>query len=107
MRFRRKIRKWKLLSILAEHGMCPITKEELNVWETAGKYPIENQAFIGWLKSTDASNPYLDRAKAARETVDPMTLGRALYHIYVVDSRVPEKAPSITRTTRKVRKSLA
>ena len=29
IKFHRKIRKWKLLSILLDHGMCPITAAEL------------------------------------------------------------------------------
>lgn len=81
IKFHRKIRKWKLLSVLLEHGMCPITKEELADWKAHGRYPTGNQAFIRWLKATDAGNPYCDRAAAAAGPVAPEVLGRALYHL--------------------------
>ncbi|MBQ7252543.1 MAG: hypothetical protein IJS32_08090 [Kiritimatiellae bacterium] len=81
IKFHRKIRKWQLLSVLLEHGMCPITKEELAAWKAHGCYPTANQAFIRWLKATDASNPYCDRAAAASGPVAPEVLGRALYHL--------------------------
>ena len=61
--------------------MCPLTLQELNEWKTHGKYPVGNKAFLEWLKATDASNPYCDRAAAASGKVPPLTLGRALYHI--------------------------
>ena len=61
--------------------MCPITKEELAAWKAHGCYPTANQAFIRWLKATDASNPYCDRAAAASGPVAPEVLGRALYHL--------------------------
>lgn len=81
MKFRRKLRKWKLLDILSKNGMSPISTQELEAWKKSGVYPIENKAFINWLKSTDVSNPYADRAAAASGKVAPLVLGRALYHI--------------------------
>jgi CRISPR-associated endonuclease Csn1 len=81
IKFHRKIRKWKLLSIMLEHGMCPVTADELKEWKVHGRYPTENKAFIRWLKATDASNPYCDRAAAASGPVAPEVLGRALYHL--------------------------
>ena len=81
MKFHRKMRKWALLKILIENGMCPMTEAELSEWRTKGIYPVENSAFIAWLKSTDTSNPYADRAAAASGKVSPLVLGRALYHI--------------------------
>ena len=81
MKFRRKIRKWQLLKVLIENGMAPLTIEELLAWKNKGAYPLSNQAFIKWLKSTDTSNPYLDRANAASGKVDKQVLGRALYHL--------------------------
>lgn len=81
MKFRRKIRKWTLLKILIKNGMCPLTEDELSLWKTKGTYPFSNKSFLNWLKSTDSSNPYLDRARCAREEVELPTLGRALYHI--------------------------
>ncbi len=81
LKFRRKMRKWKLLAILIREGMCPLTQDELTEWKAKGKFPLENAAFINWLHATDTSNPYCDRARAAEEKVEPLTLGRALYHI--------------------------
>jgi len=81
MKFRRKLRKWALLKVLIDNGMCPMSKQELEAWKKSGVYPVENKAFVDWLKSTDASNPYADRAAAASGKVSPLVLGRALYHI--------------------------
>ena len=81
MKFRRKMRKWALLKVLIENGMCPMTADELKAWKTVGKYPIANKAFLDWLKTTDTTNPYADRAAAADGKVSPHVLGRALYHI--------------------------
>lgn len=81
LKFRRKLRKWQLLKILSANGMCPISQKEIDDWRKNGSYPVGNAKFISWLKATDASNPYCDRAAAADGKVSPMTLGRALYHI--------------------------
>ena len=81
MRFRRKLRKWNLLKILIDAGMCPLSHAELDAWKKFGKYPTGNKEFLAWLKATDSSNPYCDRAAAAEGKVAPFTLGRALYHI--------------------------
>ena len=81
MKFRRKIRKWKLLEVLIKNSMTPLTEEELLEWKRTGKYPLANNEFIKWLKSTDVSNPYIDRANAASGKVDKYVLGRALYHL--------------------------
>ena len=81
MKFRRKMRKWVLLKLLIENDMCPMTESERLAWKNEGKYPVANKAFIDWLKATDSHNPYCDRAAAASGKVDPLVLGRALYHI--------------------------
>ena len=81
MKFRRRLRKMKLLEILCKNGMSPICERELETWKKSGAYPVNNKAFINWLKSTDVSNPYADRAAAAAGKVPPLVLGRALYHI--------------------------
>jgi len=81
LKFRRKLRKWHLLSILIENGMCPLTKAELEAWKKEGKFPLDNKAFIEWLKATETSNPYCDRAACLDDKVPPFTLGRAIYHI--------------------------
>ncbi len=81
MRFRRKMRKWHLLQIMIEAGMCPLHQDELEDWKKNGHYPLANRAFIDWLKATDSKNPYCDRAAAADGPVQPLVLGRALYHL--------------------------
>ena len=81
LKFRRKLRKWQLLKVLSENGMCPIAQGEIDAWKKKGAYPVGNAQFIAWLKATDSDNPYCDRAAAADGKVSPMTLGRALYHI--------------------------
>lgn len=81
MKFRRKLRKWNLLKLLIDAKMCPLTHADLYGWRKNGKYPVGNKEFIAWLKATDSSNPYCDRAAAADGKVEPYTLGRALYHI--------------------------
>ncbi len=81
LKFRRKLRKWHLLSVLIRNGMCPLTEGELQEWKSAGKFPIGNAEFIGWMRSSNESNPYADRSRAASEKVGLQTLGRALYHI--------------------------
>jgi len=81
LRFRRHLRRRLVLKILIERKMCPLTQEELKAWSQTGLFPKENAAFIEWLKSTDTRNPYCDRARAATEKTDPLTLGRAIYHL--------------------------
>ena len=77
---RRKRRKMRTLGVLIEAGMCPLSREGLAAWKD-GHYPIEDKAFMAWLASTPEQNPYADRKRAAEGRVDPLCLGRALYHI--------------------------
>lgn len=81
LRFRRQLRRRLILEILIENNMCPLTAEELKLWSQKGTFPKDNAEFVAWLKSTDTRNPYCDRARAATEKVDPLTLGRAIYHL--------------------------
>jgi CRISPR-associated endonuclease Csn1 len=81
LRFRRHLRRRLILKSLIEQNMCPLTREELKAWAQTGTFPKDNTAFVEWLKSTDTRNPYCDRARAATEKVDPLTLGRAIYHL--------------------------
>lgn len=58
----KRYRKWELLKVLIENGMCPLSETELRLWssgnweEMNGKwknlgrvYPINNEAFQQWL----------------------------------------------------------
>lgn len=75
--FRRKLRKWYLLKVLIENGMCPLKPEELEKWKKEDIYPLENAEFLEWLKI----DPYKARSEAAEKEVTPYELGRALYHL--------------------------
>lgn len=81
LRFRRHLRRRLILRILIDNNMCPLSVEELKAWTQTGHFPKDNVTFIDWLKSTDTRNPYCDRARSAAEKVDPLTLGRAIYHL--------------------------
>ena len=85
LKFRRRIRKFQVLKILIENGMCPLSLDELREMKNHNAMP-QNPAFIEWLKSVPSSvpghvNPYYARAMAAREKVAPELLGRAIYHL--------------------------
>ena len=85
IKFRRRIRKLHVLKLLIENGMCPMTMSEWQALKNNGLFP-KNTELVQWLKSTpsavaDHVNPYYARAKAAEEKIDPMLLGRALYHL--------------------------
>lgn len=85
LKFRRRLRKYHVMKILIENGMCPLTEDELKQLKNTGNFPA-NPDFIEWLKSTPSSlpehvNPYYARAMAAEKKIDKMLLGRALYHL--------------------------
>ena len=83
LKFRRRLRKYHVLKILIENGMCPLEMPELKNWISHGVFPLENRDFIAWLNSTQESNPYYFRAKAASEKILPFELGRAFFHIAI------------------------
>ena len=56
LKFRRKLRKLHVLRLLVANRMCPLSKDDLEQWRQTGRYPVENAAFMGWLKSTPDSN---------------------------------------------------
>ena len=85
LKFRRKLRKLQVLKILIENGMCPLSIEEWQQIKATGRIP-DNPAYREWLKSvpsslTDHVNPYYARAMAAERKVEPLLVGRALYHL--------------------------
>ena len=79
--YRRKLRKFHMLRALMDAGMCPLSEEGLRAWKEQGRYPLDDKAFMQWLRSDEEANPYAARAAAATEKVDPLTLGRAFYHL--------------------------
>ncbi|MDT8415830.1 MAG: HNH endonuclease domain-containing protein, partial [Flavobacteriaceae bacterium] len=84
IKFRRKIRKYQTLLVLAKHDMCPLTVDEVREWRKSNfkKYPSTPE-FLEWLRTDEEQNinPYYYRDKASREKVSKYELGRALYHI--------------------------
>lgn len=105
IKFRRKLRKYETLLVLAEKKMCPLTIEEVIAWKKSGfKIYPDNKNFLDWLKTdhfgikdskegkaiqkTQKNNPYYFRDKFSREKYDwqnnlklAYELGRAFYHI--------------------------
>lgn len=105
IKFRRKLRKYETLMVLAENQMCPLTVEEVKAWRVSGfkTYPYKAE-FLNWL-STDNfgvkdseehkvirrqqnDNPYFFRDKFSRQKYDwennkdeAYQLGRAFYHL--------------------------
>ncbi|MBN1985559.1 MAG: hypothetical protein JW761_04610 [Prolixibacteraceae bacterium] len=81
--YRKKLRKIKLLEVLIQLKMCPLTVGGLHQWskwdkaqKTDGKkFPTEPD-FVAWLKL----NPYELRAKALSEPISIAELGRIFYH---------------------------
>lgn len=84
IKFRRKLRKFETLKVLAENKMCPLSIEEVSSWRKSGfkEYPL-NDEFLKWLKTDDDQNinPYFFRDKASKGKVSLLELGRAFYHI--------------------------
>lgn len=84
IKYRRKLRKYETLKVLALNGMCPLSVEEVQEWKKSGfkDYPM-NPEFLKWLRTSDDENinPYFFRDKASKQKVSLFELGRALYHI--------------------------
>lgn len=87
--WRRKVRKIRLLSILAENHLCPpLTKESLRCWRLKREYPMD-EAFMEWQRTDDkdGANPYQYRMLCLTRKLDltdlsqRYILGRALYHL--------------------------
>lgn len=84
IKYRRKLRKYETLKVLAKYGMVPLTLDEVEAYKTSGfkNYPLKD-SFLHWLRTDDniEKNPYAFRDKASREKINSMEVGRALYHI--------------------------
>ena len=87
--WRRKVRKIRLLTILAENHLCPpVPKDSLREWRLKKVYPQE-EAFMSWLLTEDKTgvNPYHFRYLCLTQKLDLSNLtqryilGRALYHL--------------------------
>lgn len=84
LKYRRKLRKYETLKVLAENNMCPLSIDEVEEWKKSGfkKYPL-NPEFLRWLRTDEDEkiNPYVFRDKASKQKVSLFELGRAFYHI--------------------------
>ena len=84
IKFRRKLRKYETLKVLAKNGMCPLSQDEVEEWRKSGfkQYPL-NPEFLKWLRTDDNQNknPYSFRDKASKQKVSLFELGRAFYHM--------------------------
>jgi len=82
--FRKRLRKIKLLEILIDLEMCPLSKDELQQWKyydkskgKAGNEFPASKKFKQWLRL----NPYELRVKALNEELTNKELGRVFYHM--------------------------
>lgn len=82
--YRKRLRKIKLLKILIEQGMCPLSIGTLNKWKnwdkrqkTEGRRFPGAEEFSAWIKL----NPYDLREKALEEELTFHELGRIFYHL--------------------------
>ncbi len=84
IKYRRKLRKYETLKVLVKNNMVPLDMEELENYKKSGfqAYPM-NDNFLNWLRTDDKlnKNPYAFRDAASRGKINPMDVGRALYHI--------------------------
>jgi CRISPR-associated endonuclease Csn1 len=82
--FRKRLRKIKLLELLIDQEMCPLSIKELNTWKNwdrtkknEGRSFPKTEEFIAWL----TLNPYKLRDKAINEQLTLFELGRIFYHL--------------------------
>jgi len=84
LKFRRKLRKYETLLVLAKNKMCPLLEDEVIAWKKSRfkNYP-NNEDFLNWLKTDDniEKHPYYYRDSASKVKIGRLELGRALYHI--------------------------
>jgi len=74
---RSRKRKIKVLELLIENGMCPLSREGLLNWKQKKQFPLNE------LKEWFSLNPYQLRKKAVFEPITPIELGRILYQVSI------------------------
>lgn len=83
--WRRQYRKSKLFSLLQRLGHLPITKTRGPDQRDAALKSLDRHLFAKWCPERDVDShqklPYLLRAAALEQKLDPLELGRALYHL--------------------------
>lgn len=105
LKFRRKLRKYQTLKVLAKNKMCPLSVEEVEQWRKSNfsDYPSNNE-FLDWLRTDNQGkknnpndkvlrkkqikNPYYFRNKFSRKKYNwendketRLELGRVFYHL--------------------------
>src|SRR5690554_492740 len=73
--YRRRLRKKILLKILSEYDMCPLKKDDFDIWKQTRKFP--SQKLVDWF----SLNPYELRNKALNERISLQEIGRIYYHL--------------------------
>lgn len=74
---RKTYRKRKMLSFLAQHGLCPLSTSELAKFYKSNKKSVYSTILRQWY----ALNPYVLRAKGQHHKLTKHELGRVLYHM--------------------------
>lgn len=74
---RTRKRKIKVLEMLIQHGMCPLSQKGLNEWKIKKQFPLDE------LKEWFSMNPYQLRRKAVSESITLNEMGRILYQISI------------------------
>ncbi len=82
--YRKRLRKVKLLRLLIDLNMCPLTHSELDTWVkwdkkkgSAGRVAPNSDLYKRWHKQ----NPYILRDRGIYAALTLMEFGRVLYHI--------------------------
>ncbi|MBL6870364.1 MAG: hypothetical protein ISQ98_01430 [Flavobacteriaceae bacterium] len=74
---RNRTRKIKVLELLIEHQMCPLSRTELKAWKEQKQFPKDS--LQDWFRM----NPYQLRKKAVMEPLSLEELGRIIYQISI------------------------
>ena len=74
---RKMYRKQKMLSFLAQNGLCPLSTKELTKWNKDNTASSKYRKMQQWF----ALHPYELRAKGVNEKLSKHELGRVLYHM--------------------------
>lgn len=90
---RKMYRKQKMLSFLAQHGLCPLSENELNTCKEKNIRPSDHIKLKQWF----ALNPYELRAKGSVEKLTKQELGRVLYHM---SQRRGKSLTNLNKTTK-------
>ncbi|MDR1792125.1 MAG: hypothetical protein LBR36_01575, partial [Bacteroidales bacterium] len=99
----KRYRKWELLKVLIENGMCPLSMDELRLWSVGnwqqgidGKwknkgriYPVNNADFQNWL----AFDPAIFGSKGTSENGKPIRKNPYDLRCELIDDEIAGQAP--------------